>query len=71
MISGAIQKGVPITVLRLERVVSSLADTPKSAILAFPSLVKRILPALMSYPFTKQTHFHSMDLLVCMEIRNS
>lgn len=48
MISGAIQKGVPMTVLRLERVVSSLADTPKSAILAFPSLVKRILPALMS-----------------------
>ena len=71
MISGAIQKGVPITVLRLERVVSSLADTPKSAILAFPSLVKRILPALMSYPFTKRTHFHSMDFLVCMEIRNS
>lgn len=49
MISGAIQKGVPITVFRLDRVVSSFADTPKSASFALPSFVRRTLPALMSY----------------------
>ena len=71
MISGAIQKGVPITVFRLERVVSSLAETPKSAILAFPSLVTRIFPDLMSYEMKSGRRCHSMDLLVRVKIRNS
>ena len=38
-----------MTVLRLERVVSSLAETPKSASFAFPSDVSRTFPALISY----------------------
>jgi hypothetical protein len=48
MTSGAIQKGVPITVLRLLMVLFSVAETPKSASLAFPSVDSRMLPALRS-----------------------
>ena len=36
MISGAIQKGVPMRVLRLANVFSSCTETPKSANLAIP-----------------------------------
>lgn len=49
MISGAIQRGVPITVLWRDRVVSRRADTPKSANFAFPSFVNKTLLALISY----------------------
>ena len=70
MISGAIQKGVPITVFLFDRVVSSLAETPKSAILAFPSLVTRIFPAFMSYEITTRRYFYSVNLLMRMEIGN-
>ena len=54
MISGAIQKGVPITVFRFYKVVYSFAETPKSAYFALPSLVRRTLPALMSYVSTER-----------------
>ena len=46
--SGAIQKGVPIIVCRFESVLSSCADTPKSASFATPSSFSRMLPDLMS-----------------------
>ena len=45
---GAIQKGVPIIVCRFESVLSSCADTPKSASFATPSSFSRMLPDLMS-----------------------
>ncbi len=48
MTSGAIQKGVPMTVLRFETVEESCAETPKSASLALPSRERRMLPALRS-----------------------
>mmetsp|Transcript_45517 Transcript_45517/g.67077 ORF Transcript_45517/g.67077 Transcript_45517/m.67077 type:complete len:228 (-) Transcript_45517:209-892(-) len=48
MTSGAIQKGVPINVLRLASVSFSCVHTPKSASLTAPSSVKRILLHLMS-----------------------
>lgn len=47
--SGAIQKGVPITVFLLEIVESNWAETPKSASFAYPLSVNKMLPALMSY----------------------
>lgn len=65
MISGAIQKGVPITVLRLERVVSSLAETPKSASFAFPSRVNKTLPALISYIVNNLTTRRETNNLLC------
>ena len=48
MISGAIQKGVPISVLRLEYVLSSWAETPRSASFATPFSVSRMFPDFMS-----------------------
>eukprot|EP00160_Parvularia_atlantis_P015224 Unigene4241_Nuclearia_a/m.12917 Unigene4241_Nuclearia_a/g.12917 ORF Unigene4241_Nuclearia_a/g.12917 Unigene4241_Nuclearia_a/m.12917 type:complete len:351 (+) Unigene4241_Nuclearia_a:896-1948(+) len=46
--SGAIQYGLPMTVLRLLSVLVSCAETPKSASLTAPSCVRSRLPPLMS-----------------------
>ena len=46
--SGAIQKGVPITVPRREMVLPRRAETPKSASLIIPDSESRRLPALTS-----------------------
>ncbi|KAL1512152.1 hypothetical protein AB1Y20_005420 [Prymnesium parvum] len=46
--SGAIQKGVPITVPRRDIVSPSFADTPKSASLIVPCSFKSRLPAFTS-----------------------
>mmetsp|Transcript_25284 Transcript_25284/g.83050 ORF Transcript_25284/g.83050 Transcript_25284/m.83050 type:complete len:370 (-) Transcript_25284:236-1345(-) len=49
MTSGAIQKGVPVNVLRfMQRVCVSEADTPKSASPTSPSAVKSTFAALIS-----------------------
>jgi hypothetical protein len=48
MTSGAIQKGVPMTVPRRDMVDAICAATPKSASLMVPLSERSRLPALMS-----------------------
>lgn len=57
-----------MTVFRFEKVVSNLADTPKSASLALPSFVSSTFPALISYGIMLSSGRNAVDLLVVVQI---
>ena len=60
-----------MTVFRFEKVVSSLADTPKSASLALPSFVSSTFPALISYGITLSIQRYAVNLLVVVQVGDS
>lgn len=56
---------------RFEKVVSSLAETPKSASLALPSFVSSTFPALISYGITLSIQRYAVNLLVVVQVGDS